>query len=846
MRSRIQYILASGVLGAALCALNSAALIDGDWLTSVDFGARQTFAQDDDPFGDDSEEEDPFAVPDEDDSSNDSFADEPTVDEDDDAESPFSDDPRADTPFAPSSLPANSTSKAEPAAQEELSPEEKARADERAKYARAEDVPDELKTEGDFYETANAAELSVLRVTPKNNAEWFGAAVRVSRIGRPAFAKLLVAKALDSPAASPEECAKVLDSLGSGRAIYFVGNPEIGPVGAEVYDKVLKTARQFWESDKALRAAFDRASSGSVAERSLGIVDARKGGASAIKLLVNDLVNGSEEQRVAATELLPFFEDDAVSALAACVRSATNEQLPNFVAALAEFSDVRVGPELAARYYLGVDDEGAAALSDALAKQYKEVPSAEEFAKKAFDSALGYYRGQTVLPSVVDGRADVWEWNAQGEALTCVELPVPSIVRAEAARWALVSYYVGRSVNAIPDDALELAIAAVAERNAYRVGLDAARQGVSAFDSELPDLGPAELDAGLKYALDSNHYAGALIPTILLQERGDESLCYGAGGPSTIVQAATCPDRRVRYQALAAIVRWNPSKPYPGSSRIAAGLEWFASSSGERVVVVTDPRLSEGSQIGQAFASSGFRVIPATTGREALLAAQGNADVELVYATSSVSVPNVGILAQALRSDTRTGDVPLLIGADTERDASAANVLAGREPNVLILPTPRENEAASWAIQKLNDTANIEPVSAETRQKQAKASVRALLQLLTTRPTIYELDDVNSLTRRLLSTPALFDEGLEFAATIKTPYAQKTLVELAGDTRFDASVRNRAVDAFEKQLAANGSLLRGPDVVAMYDRYNASEKEDDQTQQILSRLLDVYEAATGK
>ena len=97
MRSRIQYILASGVLGAALCALNSAALIDGDWLTSVDFGARQTFAQDDDPFGDDSEEEDPFAVPDEDDSSNDSFADEPTVDEDDDAESPFSDDPRADT-----------------------------------------------------------------------------------------------------------------------------------------------------------------------------------------------------------------------------------------------------------------------------------------------------------------------------------------------------------------------------------------------------------------------------------------------------------------------------------------------------------------------------------------------------------------------------------------------------------------------------------------------------------------------------------------------------------------------------------------------------------------------------
>ena len=90
------------------------------------------------------------------------------------------------------------------------------------------------------------------------------------------------------------------------------------------------------------------------------------------------------------------------------------------------------------------------------------------------------------------------------------------------------------------------------------------------------------------------------------------------------------------------------------------------------------------------------------------------------------------------------------------------------------------------------------------------------------------------------------DEGLEFAATVKTPYAQQALVDLAGDKRFGADVRNRAVDAFERQLAANGSLLRGPDIAAMYDRYNASEKDDAQTQHVLSRLLDVFESATKR
>lgn len=831
MQNRIHYIFA---LCAAFGAFNFAStLVDDASPASVGLGARFALAQDDDPFGDDSDDDDPFAAADSEESSE--------TPPESVADDPFVQNPSAGTPFAPSSLPAGNAD----APREDLTPEEKARAEERAKYARAEDVPDEYKTEADFYETANAAERSVLRETPPNDAEWFAAAVRVSRVGRPSFAKLLVEKAVDAPAADPKASAAVLDALGTGRATYFVANPEIGLVGASVYDKVLASARQYWESDEALRDAFRRASAGSVSERARGITDARKGGASAIKALVVDLIGSSEERRQTATELLPFFEEDAVSALIACVRTATDEQLPSFVEALADFSDVRVGPELAARYYLDSRDEGKIALEKALSKQYSEIPSAEDVAGRAYEDALEYYRNQKRLPNVVDGVAVVWDWNARGESLARVELPVDSITRMEAARLALVSYLVGRGIGAVPPGVQELAIAAVAERAAYRVGLDSPRQGVAGFEAELPNLAAPELVAGLKYALDSEHYVGALIPAVLLQERGDESLCYGDGGSTPITRAATCPDRRVRYQALAAIVRWNPEKPYPGSSRVASGLEWFASASGERVVVVADPQLANASQIGQAFALAGFRVIPASTGRAALLAARNNADVELVFATSRVSEPTIETLAQALRGDARTRDVPLLVGADSERDAIDANVRVGREENVAILPVPRDVEAASQAIQMLGETSKIKPVPAELRRVEAKAAASGLLKLLTTRPKIYELDNVNELIRSLLARPALFDEGLEFAASIKTGYAQNALVQLAGDTRYGADVRDRVVDAFERQ-ASTGLLLRGPEVAAMYDRYNASEKEDVQTQRILSRLLDVYEAAVKK
>ncbi len=137
-------------------------------------------------------------------------------------------------------------------------------------------------------------------------------------------------------------------------------------------------------------------------------------------------------------------------------------------------------------------------------------------------------------------------------------------------------------------------------------------------------------------------------------------------------------------------------------------------------------------------------------------------------------------------------------------------------------------------------------VAASDRLEQSTAAARTFLALSKSRPGLYEFDRMNDLIRKFLATPAFFDQGLDYAATVKTNYAQTTLVGMIGDTNLTLDQRRKALGAFERQLAANGSLLRGPDVAAMYNRYNASEKEDAETQKVLSDMLDVYEKATEK
>ena len=828
MRTRNLFLLAIGALCAAFCALRA----NPDQAPScASLFTVAAYAQDDDPFGDDAFDEDGDAA-------------------DSDAEDPFGAAPTSD-PFAPSAIPSAEPAAA-PAATVPAAPadgEETAAAsdDPRAQYLRPEDVPDELKTEDDFIKTANPVERAILGRNPTNSAELFSAAASVARVGRPLFAKMLAEKALQAPDASPEDAAKILDELGAGRATYFVAMPEASPAAAQAYEKVLASARQSWESEKTIRDAIARASGDVISDQAAAILDLRRGGSAAVSLLVSDLLSGDGKASAQAANLLPFFESDAIESLLAAVRDADADALEPAVKYLGEQTDLRVGPELLGFLYCGAPDGAARqAAITALAKQYRELPTESEFALDTYRKALGYFNRTTLFGKTVEGTTERWSWNAEKGAPVKAAVPTERAYLEETAYLAQTAYRAGQKANAVPSGSQELAIVATSELELANKAPEEFADALDPLQQAFPEADAAALTSAIRYALDASRSRGALLAVLWLREIGDESLVYSYGEPSVIVQAATCPDRLVRFQAISAIMKWNPQRSYVGSVKVGRMLEWFASSTGSRVAVVASPKLDECSQIGALLQQQGYRYLPATTGRDAIIAAQSCADVEFVLVSPFIGAPDARVIAQTLRADARTADVPLFVATSEDGEDTKANLLVGREPNAFVYQKPYDLQSSSMALQRLFDYTKPNQISAAARAAQGQAAANAFLALSQSRPDAYEFDRLNDLTRKFLATPEFFEIGLEYAATVKTNYAQTALVDMIGDTRYSIKDRRKALAAFERQLDANGSLLRGPEVGKMYDRYNASEKEDAETQKVLSDMLDVYEAHTGK
>ncbi|MBQ7815654.1 MAG: hypothetical protein IJ387_14330, partial [Thermoguttaceae bacterium] len=406
---------ATCALGVA-CAWSVASLNDGANLGALSPSAAaqdDPFGDDDsDPFGEDASEEvgddtDPFGTdPNEevvlDDEEENADATDPfgaSSDDEEEEADPFGAAPSTG-PFAPTEDELNAPTQPE-APTSAASTALDLAAGKKTKYLRPEDVPDAEKTEQDFFATLTPAEAAILGQNPQNAAEWLVAAIRVARVGRVEFAKMLTQKSLDAPEGTPAECAAAIDSLGAGRASYFVANPAIGEIGTQAVERVAEIARRHWEDEATLRDALARMNRGTPDERAAATLDVRKGGNAAIVLLTKDLVAGSDEQRAVAKSFLTFFKGEAVDALLAALRDADETALAPVVEELGEIADKRIAVELAVRYWRGIGDaDVAAAFETALTAHWGSVPTRADVARLADEQADGYWKRTLLFPVV--------------------------------------------------------------------------------------------------------------------------------------------------------------------------------------------------------------------------------------------------------------------------------------------------------------------------------------------------------------------------------------------------------------------------------------------------------------
>jgi hypothetical protein len=75
-----------------------------------------------------------------------------------------------------------------------------------------------------------------------------------------------------------------------------------------------------------------------------------------------------------------------------------------------------------------------------------------------------------------------------------------------------------------------------------------------------------------------------------------------------------------------------------------------------------------------------------------------------------------------------------------------------------------------------------------------------------------------------------------------TATSQQLLVDMASTPTQPIALRRQAADALAVSVQQAGKLLTSQEILRQYDRYNASETADADTQAVLGQVLDIFEA----
>jgi len=316
------------------------------------------------------------------------------------------------------------------------------------------------------------------------------------------------------------------------------------------------------------------------------------------------------------------------------------------------------------------------------------------------------------------------------------------------------------------------------------------------------------------------------------------------GRPSTLVEAVSHRDPRVRFAALEAVMRLRPRDRYVGSNQVLDALAYFISADGEARAVAADPRSHEARRLAGLLIELGYESEITTNPQSLVQAAIASPDVELVLIDFSLAAARSGELIQRLRRDSRTARVPVGIVVSPD-DELRAKALAASLPLTAALIRPRETASLEYQLAAFLNTSGRPMIPAELRQARAVQTLAWMVDLAeddAEGSDVYDLRHLDERIAELVWIPEQTASAVTVLGRLGTPNAQRALVDFASQTRQPLDMRQAAAAAFGESLARHGTLLTTTEILHQYDRYNLSESLDRETQLVLASILDHLEA----
>ncbi len=681
-----------------------------------------------------------------------------------------------------------------------------------------------------------------------------------------------------------EECRQISKRVNAAVMAHISLDAEYQPEGGHAMRKIVEGSKSYFESRTNVENAMKSLLSGTDREKD----DARRtilnGGETSIEYLLERLATSNDQKELSEVmSLLNATGESARRALQESLVTSTplGMRAARLLTQMGRASDARfLLPMLFDANLTDMERREVAGMVQTLTKN---VPTPDNAAATLYTMATNYFRGKVPFMTDADNNVSLWvlgEGSQVPKFVTMTEAEASRHFAEKFARYAacldpkkaayrqlwLVAYFDLKGAELTSDESI--------------LQIDA-----KLLQTMLTGLSVDDVESALRMALQQDHAIAARVAAELLGEFGDvDEVLYKRGSQSALVKAVGFSDRRVRFAALQSIMKLNPDRPYPGSSVVSQSLVYFTRATGQKRAVVVCPWVGDATAIANLLTPLGYTSEVATMGRQAMQLAIDSADTELMMLDVRTPNSDVGFLVQDMRADNRTHDVPIAVLASGWRVSRAERATYGdnkletstsrevlspqEEKNRIVtedgefivsgemmtkaeraaygskmakaFPRPYDEAAAKFVVESLLNDTGVELVPPQIRLAEAKQSIEWVAQLYR-QPNIYHFENIEQIAWDTLWQPELTAETLKLVELIPSATAQRMLTHIVSTAAFPLETRQAALKAFESNAQLHGVLIRGQQILDLYDMYNASGAEPIASQQARGDLLDVVE-----
>ncbi|PQO31368.1 hypothetical protein C5Y96_13590 [Blastopirellula marina] len=682
-----------------------------------------------------------------------------------------------------------------------------------------------------------AAIQALKESNPTTAEQLINAAIVSADLGRGDLGKAYLAKLIENDPAVDEVLA-AQQKLGSGRIFRLQSIDALQPEGARAATLLLTKLDAYYKDPARLSQLVDQLIDKDEVARNQAAKQLKNAGAEAANPLFVALADPSREAvRPAAKRMLVQMDQAIHGPLLAALDSSDPLLVAELVDVAKQLDLDRAAQFLVGPYVLTDDDQLRSAIGEYLDATVKSRPTADDV-KAYLAKRVKMYLGEgPMFPVNEDGLVELWTWDAAKKQVVMTPVP-PADAEVVTAGQLLRDLYALDETNA--EVQVQAALAAM-----QRMGV------LGESDVELKKLvdkhGVELLQSALTKGLEDRKFAqGAVVACEQIGATKNADLLIAVEGKlSPLALALQSPVYRVRRAAAKGILTIDPKAPYAGSAELLDTLDFMASAQGKRNILLGELHQQNAQRMAGLLSELQLEPLVTPGGREFFKQAHSSPDVEAIFISKPLALPAMMETVQILRKDRRTAEVPIGIIAPIG-EVVHYQLRTKDDPLTIVMIRPNDVEGFIFQLKQLYLAQGRLLVPADEREADAEFAFAQISRMLDT-PDDYDFYDflkVEEIAVRRLADQNVAADVASLLGKLGTPIAQTALIDYASDPFYPINLRQACADALKSAIERRGILLTKDQIVAQYDRYNASEELDPETQAVLGKILDILEAPT--